>query len=484
MREQVARGIPWSLAAQAASRVITLLTTIVLARLLVPADFGLVALAMLALTTINVLSDLGLTGVLVVRQDLDRRGQGTLLTLLLLAGAVCALLLAALAPLVADFFAEPRLADVLRALAALTLISGLSWFYDMLLQRELEFRKRFVAQLVRNCTYAVVAIALAVAGAGVWSLVVGQLVAAVVVTVALLALAPYRVPPTFDRGSARSTLRDGRGFLLQAAATTVQDRLDVLVIGRALGVERVGTYSMAYRLGELPYTAVADPIARVTFPAFARMRHEGRDVGPGYLKGLQTVALATWPIGLLLSGAAEPFTRAVLGEKWLPMIGPLAVLGVWASLRALETTLGWFLNATGQAGRSGRISAGLLLPFAAALVAGAEIGGTTGVAWAVLAHLVTTLALQARVAQRRLGLGIRRQWHALRPLVAPAAGCWGAARGVAVAADALPPALALAASAGAGAAAYLVLLRVLAPAVLRTARDQVRESIGRRRGGT
>lgn len=479
--EQVARGIPWSLAAQVMTRSITLLTTIVLARLLVPADFGLVALAVLALAALNVLSDLGLTSVLVVRQDLDRRGQGTLLTLLLVAGAVCAVTLAVLAPMLADLFREPRLTDVLRALSAVAFISGVSWFYDMLLQRELEFRKRFMAQLARNVTYAGVAVTMAVVGAGVWSLVVGQLAAALVVSVVLVWLAPYRVRPAMDPVAARSTLKDGRGFLLQAAATTVQDNVDFLVVGRTLGVAPLGVYSMAYRLGELPYAGVADPVARVTFPAFARMRHEGQDVSSGFLRTLRTVALITLPLGMLLSGAADPFTRAVLGDKWLPMIGPLAIMGLWAALRSLETILGWFLNALGQAGRSGRISVVLLVPLVPALFLAASTGGVSGVAWTVLGHLTITLLLQSRVAHRHLGVSAPRQWRALRPLVLPAAGCWGAARLAAVLTEELPSAAGLAASGAAGIVAYVLLVRLCAPELLASTLNEARRAV--RRGG-
>lgn len=474
LRRRAIRNVPWSLGGTALGRILTLLTTVVLARLLTPEDFGLIALAMVALTVVNVFSDVGLTSVLVVRQDFDRRAQGTVLTMLLVSGALFSVLLFVSAPFAADLFGEPRLKGVLRALSVLSLLSGLYWFYDMLLQRELEFRSRFMAQMARTLAYAVTAVLLAALGAGVWSLVAGQLAGAVVVSVVLLWLAPYRVRPTFQRPAARTALSEGHGFFLQAGATTIQDNLDFVVIGRALGSEALGTYSMAYRLGEVPYAAIADPIARVSFPAFARMRHTGQDVAGGFLRALQLVALVTWPLGLILSGAADPFTRAVLGEQWLPMIGPLGVLGIWAMARATETTVGWFLNSVGEAARSGRISVALLLPFIAALVVGAEFGGTTGVAWAVLAHLVVVVLLLARVAHRRLGISLRRQAAALRSLVIPASGCWAAARLCAVATADLGAWGSLMLAAVAAAATYLVLLRIIDPALLRLAVYELR----------
>jgi len=476
---QAVRGIPWSLGGYAISRAMTLVTTIVLARLLTPEDFGLIALAMLALTVLNVLSDGGLTSVLVVRQDFGRRALGTVLTLLLLAGGAVSLLLVALAPLVADLFREPDLTAVLRAIAGISLLSGFYWFYDMLLQRELEFRRRFVAQLARTVAYGAVALTMAVLGAGVWSLVGGQLAGAVVVSVVLYVLAPYRVRPAFDRAAAGSALRAGHGFLLQIASSTVQDNLDYLVIGRVLGAGPLGAYSMAYRLGEVPYASIADPIARVTFAAMARMKHAGQAVGPMFLRSLSFTCMLTWPLGLLLSAAADPFTRAVFGDQWLVMIAPLSILGLWAAARATETTIGWFLNAAGEAGRNGRIATYLLAPLALAVILAAGAGGTVAVAWVLLGHLVVTLLAQAAVAHRRLGVDAGSQWRAIRVLLPPAAGCWAATRLAVEAADALAPAATLALAVAAGLAAYAALVVLISPALVRRALQEARAMLKR-----
>jgi lipopolysaccharide exporter len=475
--QRVAGNMPWSLGGIAISRALTLLTTVILARLLTPEDFGVVALAMLALTVVNVFSDVGLTSVLVVRQDFDRRAQGTVLTMLLVSGAFFSAVLFALAPVAADVFDASRLTDVLRALAVLSFLSGFYWFYDMLLQRELAFRSRFISQISRTVAYAVGAIVLAVLGAGVWSLVVGQLAGAVVLSVVLLALAPYRVRPTFERPVAATALHEGQGFLLQAGATTVQDNVDFLVVGRALGAEPLGAYSMAYRLSEVPYASIADPIARVNFPAFARMRHAGQDATPAYLRALKLVALVTWPLGMILSGAADPFTRAILGDKWLAMIGPLGVLGIWAAVRATETTVGWFVNAVGEARRSGRLSIALLVPFLPALVAGAELGGTTGVAWVVLGHLAVTIALLAVLIHRRLDVSLRRQAAALRSLVIPAVGCWATARLCSQPTAELAAGAALAIAVIAAAAVYLVLVLATDRELLGVAARELRRAL-------
>jgi lipopolysaccharide exporter len=480
LEQKALRGVPWTLLAYASNKAVTVATTLVLARLLTPRDFGLVALALLVIVALSFLRDLGLNGTLILRQDLDQRAKGTLLTLMVGMGALLAVVMAAVSPLVADLMREPRLDEVMVALSVTVLLGGVTWFYEALLQRELEFRKRFFSLSAQSLTNAAVALPLAAAGAGVWSLVAGQLVSTVAYGIALLAVAPYRVVPSFDRDAARDALRTGRGFMLQSLGSFAQQNADYFVVGRMLGASQVGFYSMAYRLAELPYYAIADPVARVTFPGFARMQSRGEDVRASFLSGLGLVALVTCPVGVILSGAAEPFTQAVLGDAWLPMIGPLAVLGLWGAVRPLQVTVGWLLNSTGEAGLMGVISVVVLVPLVPALVLAADLGGITAVAWVMLADMFASLCVLSLFVSRRVGVRMRAQWRAYAPVALACVPAWVAARAVAeYTGGELAAGLALAASAAAGTLLYVGALFALEPALPGTALRQIGRTLGR-----
>ena len=213
---------------------------------------------------------------------------------------------------------------------------GFSSFYWAILRRELEFRRSFAGQLVQVIAMAVASVALAALGAGVWSLVVGQIVGMAAYTLALAFLAPYRIRPALDLGIAPSLWRSSRGFMLQGGFSFIEQNTDYLVVGSVLGSRPLGVYSMAYRLTELPYNAIVDPIGQTTFPGFARMRHRGEDVRGPFLTSLRLVALCGFPIGVLLAGAAVPFVHAILGPKWEGVIGVLPILGLWGSVRTLQ----------------------------------------------------------------------------------------------------------------------------------------------------
>lgn len=480
MEEKAIRGIPWTFLTLAGSRLVQIGGTVVLARLLVPEDFGLVALALTISIFLGLVASLGLGGVYVVKQDLDARAQGTYLSMFLAMGAGFAVVMAALSPLAARVFAEPRLDEIVLGLAVMVFFSGgLNWFYEALLQRELEFRNRFVAQMVQALTYAGTGVLLALLGAGVWSLVAAQIASAAAYAVALVALAPYRVRPAFDGAAAREGIREGSGFLVQTATSFAAQNVDILLVGRVLGAARLGLYSMAVRLCELPTWFVAEAVAKVTFPAFARMRSRGEDVVPAFLTALKLVAFATCPLGIVLSGAAEPVVLVVFGEQWAGMVGPLAVLGVWAAVKPLRNTIAWLLNSVGHQSVVGRLSLVLLVLLVPAVYLAARGGGITDVAWVVLGESVVATAALAWFARARAGAPLRALWGAVAPIAAACAPAWLASRGAAEAAAGAPGGVELAAPLAAGLGAYLAVVALLDPGLPRFALGQARRMVGR-----
>ena len=480
MEEKAIRGIPWTFLTLAGSRLVQIGAMVVLARLLVPADFGLVAIALTISIFLGLVASLGLGGVFVVEQDLDDRAKGTYLTLFLAMGAGFAVVMAATAPALASIFDDPRLDDIILAMSVMVFFSGgLNWFYEALMQRELEFRNRFVAQMVQAVTYSATGIVLAALGAGVWSLVTGQIVGAAAYAAALLTLAPYRVRPAFDRVAAARGIQEGRGFLVQTVTGFAAQNVDIVIVGRVLGAARLGFYSMAVRLSELPNWIIAESVAKVTFPGFARMRHRGEDVTPAFLSALKLVAFATCPLGIVLSGAAEPVVLVVFGERWAGMIGPLAVLGLWGAVKPIRNTIAWLLNSVGHQAVLGRLSLVMLVVLVPLVHVAASRGGITEVAWVVLAESVAATLLLAWFARSRAGVPLARQWSAVAVVAVACPAAWVAARVVANATDDLVGVLALGLPLAAGLGAYLAVILLLDRQLPGHALGQARRMVGR-----
>jgi PST family polysaccharide transporter len=462
------RGVSWTFLSYGVNRVLTFATTLVLARLLVPSDFGLLALATLAIGLFGLFRDLGLGSALVVRQDFTRRDQGTVLTLMLVTGVLLAAGVAALSPLAAMAFEEPRLDDILPLLTLSLILGAVTGFYSAVMQRELRFRRQFGLSMVQTVAYSACAIPMAALGTGIWSLVVGQIVGMLAACLAVPWLAPYLVRPRFERRVARAAIGSGGGFMVQGWLAFVEENVDYLVVGRALGARELGFYSMAYRLGELPLRAIAGPIAQVTFPNFAAMRERGESLDGVFLSALRLVAVVTCPLGAVLSATADPFTRAVLGGQWTPMIGALSVLGLWAAVRPVQFTIGWLLNSIGQAALLAAIATAILVAFVPALVVAATLGGLTAVAWATLGDVVVSLVAFMVFTQRRAGVAMRAQWRALWPTAIALVPCWAAARSVVELTTSAPSGVSLVLSAAAGLGVYGGAMLLLEPELVRS----------------
>ena len=188
---------------------------------------------------------------------------------------------------------------------------------------------------------------------------------------------------------------------------------------------------MAIRISELPSWVIAESVAKVTFPGFARMRHRGEDVTPAFLSALKLVAFAACPLGIVLSGAAEPVVLVVFGERWAGMIGPLAVLGLWGAVKPIRNTIAWLLNSVGHQAVLGRISLVMLVLLVPLVHLAASRGGITEVAWVVLAESVAATLLLAWFARSRAGVPLARQWSAIAVVAVACPAAWVAARVVA-----------------------------------------------------
>jgi PST family polysaccharide transporter len=405
------------------------------------------------------------------------------LSIMLASRAVLTALAIGFAQFADDIFRQPRLDGVLTVLASSILIGSITWFYDAILHRELEFGRRFAAQFADSVTYAAVTLTLAALGAGVWSLVAGQIAGLLAHTVMVVVLAPYRVRPAFERSIAREATSQGRGFVLQGGVAFLSQNADTVAVGRVLGAGPLGIYSMGYRLGQLPSQAIADPAVQVSFPAFTRMRQRGEDIAASFLSVLRLVALVACPLGVLLSAASGPFTRTFFDANWLPMIGLLSVLGIWGAVRPVETTMGWLLNSVGEANLMGTIAAGFLVLLVPAVFLAAHLSGLVAVAWVMLASLACSLGILSWLAARKAAVPVAEQWRAVRPVVLALPACWVAARLVAEALDASPAALALAGSACAGMVAYVAAASLVERGLFPTAVRQAVRIFGRARLG-
>jgi lipopolysaccharide exporter len=346
---RILRSSGWVALSFGSRNVLSIVSLLVLVRLLEPRDFGLVALAGTVLAVAQYLQSSGISAALIHRRtDIERAAPSALL-FSSVASLVFYGVTYAAAPIFADLLRSPELTDVLRVLGLALVIRGLSSPAFALLERELDFRSRAVGEASAGLTQISVAIGLAAYGAGVWSLVLGSLAAAAVHG----SVCWFRLPwlPSPRKASwrvLRELLAYGRFVGASNLVTLISNMADTVFVGRLLGVSAAGFYSVTYRIAVFPSNVIGNIVGRVMFPVYARLQEDVPTFRRVYLQNLQRIALLALPVSVTLAVAAEPIVAGLLGEKWLLVVDPLRILAVYGLVKAFAATCNEVFKGAGK----------------------------------------------------------------------------------------------------------------------------------------
>lgn len=400
---QFVGGLSWSAGAQLASQVVTFGAGVLLARLLSPTDFGVVGMAMVYTSFVWILGQTGFNAAIVYMKDVSDADLNTMywanltVNLLLLAAAV------AISPLVGRFFQNPEVVPVV-AVASIGLVaSALGGVQRTLLEKRLEFKRLARNGFLASLSYAVVAVVMALAGFGVWALVVGRLVEQGIES--LLAVFSVKWWPrfTFSRDSFMRLFGYGSRVWAGNMLFYGQENIDNLVVGRVLGATPLGYYSLAFRLANVPRWLFLGVVERVMFPSFSAGREQMGELRKTYLRIISYSVLVAVSLCAGMALVAREFVVVVYGVKWVPSVGPLRVLAIAGGLYCVSQATGPVLWAMGKPG----LRVKLLSVSTLVLLIGAVTGsawGVIGVAYGVLAAVLVGLGLGQYLVLRTLGI--------------------------------------------------------------------------------
>jgi len=429
-------GLLWAGASLLGNKAVNFVSVMVLARLLAPAEFGLVAAVVIFLSFIELGSDLGMKATVVYEQEegVSERVQSAF-TLNLIIAVLLTGLAVLCAPLVAAFFGAEDHVDLFR-LGALSLIFvGLGNIHDALLVRGMDFKRRTIPQIVRAAVRAVLSIGLALAGFGAEALVIGMLVGSAAWTLAQWILSPLR--PTFelDLGIVRGMAGYGGAAAVLEVLAVVTNRADAAIVGRVLGEHALGLYTIAYRVPELAIETVAWNTSEVAFPALSRKRAIDRgDLARSTMRLLRFQALYALPVAAGLAMVATPLIVVLFTSKWGAAGGVTAAIAVKAGITAITFPLGDVFKALGRQRVLVALGA-VQLPIMIATIVAVAPAGIVAVAWARTGFTAVLGIVQVGFVLRALGSDVPELLRALRPALVTAAGVVAGAGAVALAFD-------------------------------------------------
>ena len=345
-----ASGGAWNLGGLVVGRATSLLSTAVLARILVPDDFGLMTLGLLVIGYAEAINDFGLGEAVVV--DAGRRPRAADVAFVLSVGVGLAFAIAVFvsAPLLADALGDPRLTQVLRALATVLVIVNLGQIQKAELSRRFLFRRRVAGEVTLGVVKAVTSIAFALAGFGVWALVWGQLAGTTARVITDWLLCPWRPRPTFDRSTARSLASFGGRMSLAVTLGTVAHNVDYLAVGRRLGAASLGFYYLAFRLPEFLIVQTTQAVTAVLVPAYVSAATDQHRLRRGLHDATRVVAAVATPLGLLLCVHARDVIRVAFGSAWLAAAPVLQMVALASVATAVTFPAGAALKAMSRPG--------------------------------------------------------------------------------------------------------------------------------------
>jgi lipopolysaccharide exporter len=390
--KRIVRGSVWTAARQGVTQAASLLSLVVVARLVPPSEVGLFSLATLVLSITRALTETGLETALIHKSELDERTLDVGFCLVLLRSLFVSLLVAAGAGLFASFFSEPRVADLLRVLALGLCIEGFVNNRVAMLQRDLDFRGYFFFHTAGQCLGLAVTIASAFLRHDVWAVVYGQIAGAGGRVLASYLLVRRHPRLTFDWAITRELFRYGRWVSASSILLFALVNGDNVFIGKLIGATALAYYAWAYQLANLPGLFVTQILSSVMFPALSLVRDDPARLGSLFLRSMRLTWLLSLPSTVFIAVLVEPFTRAVLGERWLPIVPITHSLACFGLLRAVGASASALFLAVGRPDLRAKLQIAQLSVFACSVYPLYVHYGVSGVALSVTLYGLTNVA--------------------------------------------------------------------------------------------
>jgi O-antigen/teichoic acid export membrane protein len=427
LRKRLTTGALWTAVGRILVNLIGLTSTLVLARLLTPADFGLVAIATVVLSIANAFTELSLSAALIQHRDPQREHYDTAWTLNVLRALTIAIALALAAYPVSVAYQDKRLVDIFFVLSAAAMVSGLVNPRLVDFRRQLSFQQEIITDFANKLFGFVVAAGIAYAYRSYWALVIGSFAGQVAGLVMSYVLLPYA--PRFSLTNWRPLFSFSGWMALSSGLNAINFRADQLAVGAVLGTEPLGHYTVGDNLAVLPVRESTTPLANVLFPAFSRLQDDTPRLRAAFLRAQSLLAATALPIGVGFALIAAPLFNMLLGPQWTSAALVAQFLSTIYAVQALTTPVMSLAMSLARTRMLFLRSAFLIVVRYPLIFLGLFSGELVGLLVARCVSGLFAVALDITLARRLVGATIVAQiassWRAFTATSIMAAGVWG-----------------------------------------------------------
>jgi len=390
MKERIVKGIFWIGGASLLSQVVTWLSTIFVARILSPADYGLIGLAGIYIGFAEQVNELGIGAAIIQRKDLQDHDIRGIYTISIMVGVAMTLITFFLAPVLSGFFKEERLTDIIRLLSLTFLINSAKSVQRNLMVRDMRFAELAKMDGGSHILTSLSALAFASAGFGVWTLAIQYLLRNLILFIWAF-LYERRLPGKIREFSRlKEMLSFGAGISGSNLLLSINRNIDALIVGKLLGKVTLGYYTFAQVLADKPFEKVLSIFNQVFFPVFSKIQNDREKRRHYFFRIMELEIFILTPVFVTLILVAPELVHVVLGKKWEMMIVPLQVFSGIAIFKYIENRVNVMFNSSGNSGPQFIYMSTLVPVMAVALFAGAKSIGINGVlsAWGVVFPII------------------------------------------------------------------------------------------------
>ncbi|ELZ08703.1 export protein [Natrinema thermotolerans DSM 11552] len=392
--EQAIQSGIWVAGINVADRILQLLKVVILARLLSPAAFGLLGIALLAIAALRQFSKLGFDEALIQHEDDDVDAYlNTAWVMKIIRGFGIAVVAFLAAPYLAVFFGEPQAEPIIRAVGISPLILSLQNPAVMYFQKNLNFHKEFVYQVGGRLVDLTVAVVIALVFRSVWALVVGIVAMNFVKFAISYSIHEYRPNIDFNLAYGKEMFGFGKWMFASSILVFLYGQGDDAFVGWYFTAVSLGFYQMAYRFSNAPATEVTHVISQVSFPAFSKIQNNVEGLREGYLRTVQLSVIIAFPMAAGIAAVSSQFVYVVLGEQWKPVVPLMQVLSIWGGSRAFGAVGGSVFKSVGRPELGVYVQLIKVLAIALLIFPAVESFGVVGVALAIIGSTIISLSI-------------------------------------------------------------------------------------------
>jgi len=410
--QKATKGIAWTGIGQIITQGFQFVIKIILARLLVPEDFGILGMALIFTALVQTVNEFGLSAAIIQKKEIKERHLATSFWISIVIGIILCIVTIICSPLIARFFKKELIGPVISVLSIGFIFGSFGIVHRTLLRKKLNFKSLAIIGIGTAIFSGVISITLALLKFGVWSLVFGSLTGTLIGSILAWIKCSWRPSKKIDFQSFKELFNFGKNVMGSRIINYFSSNTDYLLIGKFLSATSLGFYTLAYQMAIFPLSKISSIIGAPAFPVFSIIQDKNEKLRWGYLKIIKYTSLITFPLLAGLAIVAPRLIPIVIGEKWAPMILPLQILCIAGALKSIGTHIGSILYSKNRSDISFKWNIFATVVTVIAILIGIQYG-IVGVATAIAITSCFLFLIIQKITNKLIDLSFRDFFRAL-----------------------------------------------------------------------